>query len=370
VKLLDLADVDIVREVRIPEFSRNLDSSQRNDLAETLSLGIMIQSGYGLSTSQRQLFEPRKNKRESAITPTVDADDPVGELIGSFVVVGNGVDTFADRLRRHISSEPICEDAPEFTVPIPIEVADQRHHYAQVVKRMCRHKSIRTTREAISMLAAFTGSPYDAARALYNLQRESKAPGRDIRLDEVRFALTSLDPEHILPMIGKNSLSKAVHALLAADEPLSQTSLADRADVSTRSIRNHLERLAAFDFIRKTDDGWRFALPFQTNNEPNDTPLPYYVATNKEHQKKVFVRDVLWKVVCKSIDASRYSDPNDPIGSAFYADPKKVIPELCEATEWIKPWVDMIRMLLDEEPSKRSECIEISHIGFTPEYRP
>lgn len=51
--------------------------------------------------------------------------------------------------------------------------------------------------------------------------------------------------------MSKPALSQIVHALIVAAEPLSQTEFAERADVSTDSIRNHAERLAAFDFIRE-----------------------------------------------------------------------------------------------------------------------
>ena len=123
VHLLDSANVDVVREARIPRFSRDFGKSQQADLAETLSVGASIQSRYGESTAYRQLLESREDKRESAIPPTVDADDPFGELIGSFVVVGKSVDQLADPLRRRLSNREVHEDAPEFSVPIPIEEA-------------------------------------------------------------------------------------------------------------------------------------------------------------------------------------------------------------------------------------------------------
>ncbi|EMA55715.1 hypothetical protein C450_00967 [Halococcus salifodinae DSM 8989] len=212
VHLLDLADVDVVREARIPRFSRDFGKNQQADLAETLSVGASIQSRYGESTAYRQLLESREDKRESAIPPTVDADDPFGELIGSFVVVGKSVDQLADPLRRRLSNREIHEDAPEFSVPIPVEEAPDRSQTAQAVQVMCRQKSIRPTRAATSMLAALTGTPYDAARALHNLASETKAPGRTLRLDEVRYGLSALKPTRLLSEMGKPALSKIVHA--------------------------------------------------------------------------------------------------------------------------------------------------------------
>jgi hypothetical protein len=175
---------------------------------------------------------------------------------------------------------------------------------------MCKQKSIRPTREAASMLAAISGTPYDAAKALHNLGSETKAPGRSIRLDEVRFALSTLDAERILPEISKPTLSKVIHALLVADTPLVQSELAERADVSARSIRNHTGRLAAFDFVRKTDSGWRFVLPLRGDGEHDERGediLPWFVAAGGDEQEQTtFVRDVIAEVIYNLLDSERY----------------------------------------------------------------
>jgi hypothetical protein len=59
----------VVREARIPRFSRDFGKRQQADLAETLSIGASIQSRYGESTAYRQLLESHENKRESAVPP-------------------------------------------------------------------------------------------------------------------------------------------------------------------------------------------------------------------------------------------------------------------------------------------------------------
>jgi hypothetical protein len=159
VHLLDLADVEIVREARIPRYSQDFKPSQKADLATTLATGASIQSKYGEFAAYRQLFENREDKR--TFPPSVDADDPFGECIGSFVLVGKSVEGFADRLRRRLANQETHDDAPEFAVEIPVEVATERQHVAHTVREMCRQKSIRPTREATSMLAALTGTPYD-----------------------------------------------------------------------------------------------------------------------------------------------------------------------------------------------------------------
>ena len=120
------------------------------------------------------------------------------------------------------------------------------------------------------------------ARAVHNLESETKAPDREIRLDEVRYALSTLAAKRLLPAMSKPALSRTVHTLLVAETPLIQSELADRAAVSTRWIRDHIEHLAAFDFVRQTDAGWRFALPFHTDEERGKTIHSWFVSSESD----------------------------------------------------------------------------------------
>jgi hypothetical protein len=351
VHLLDLADIDLVREFRLPNFARDYDASDRQNFAETIAIGATIQSRYREFAAYRQLLEEREDKR--TFPPTVDADDPFGQLIGSFVIVGKGVEGCADRLHRRLANRDVHNDAPEFGVRVPVEIADERRHIAQTVKLMCDQKSIRPTRAATSMLGALTGTPYDVARALHNLGSETKSPGRRVRLDEVRYALSTLDTNRILPAMEKPALSKIVHTLLVAETPLVQSELAERAGVSARSIRIHTERLAAFDFIRKTDSGWRFVLPLRGDgkyDERGDDILPWFVATSDEddeQEQDSFVRDVLAGVVHDLLPPDRYADPDDPVAGALFAEPGERVSALREAWEWLDPWLSVVQMLCD-----------------------
>ena len=171
--------------------------------------------------------------------------------------------------------------------------------------------------------------------------------------------------------MSKPTLSKVVHTLLVTDEPLGQSELAERADVSARSIRTHMERLAAFDFVRKTDEGWRFTLPFHTDDERGGDILPWFVATDdnqeqgQQQEQQTLVRDVFAEVVYNLLDSDRYGDPADPVGGALFAKPGERIPALREAWEWLDPWISMIRILLDadngvyskSEPAKRTTAM-------------
>jgi hypothetical protein len=367
--LCNLAGVELVREFRIPEFSRDFDAGDKRDFATTIAKGATIQSRYRQFAAYRQLFETREKKLDGAISPTVDAEDPQGELIGSFSIVGNGAgEAFADRLRRELGATDPREDAPEFDVPIPVATIDgsERRHHAAVVRELYERKSIRPTQAATSVLAALAGTPYDTAAALHNLAPETKAPGRDLRLDEVRFALETLDSDRILPDMSKPALSRIVHALLATDEPLMQAAIAERADVSVRSVRNHAATLAAFDFVRETAEGWRFALPFRTS-ERGETVLPATVATADD---EVTARDVLADALADLLDPDRYADPDDPVAGALFAGPGEVLPALA-AVDWLGPWVAAVRTLTDNntgcsQPTGQSVPGRVATVGEPP----
>ena len=129
---------------------------------------------------------------------------------------------------------------------------------------MCEAKDLTATRTAVTLARAFAGSPYDAADALHTLTPESKAPGREIAPDELRYALSTLSPGRILPDTAP-TVSKVVHALLTTAESLNQRDLADRAGVSTQSVRNHRNILEAFDLLRETEGAFGSRFRSATN---------------------------------------------------------------------------------------------------------
>jgi hypothetical protein len=364
--LLDLAGVDVVQELRLPEFSRHLGSKtdQRADLVKHLALRTAIEATYGQHVVYRQLFEDRPRKRQSAFSVDVDAADPFGSLVTSFVLVGPGVSSLETDLRDGVRNPAaVHEDAPEFALRVPIrDRTDSRSAYAQAVRSMCSAKDLTASRSAVTFCRALTGSPYDTADALHGLAPESKAPGRDIALDEVRYALSTLSSNRILPDASP-TVSKVVHALLTAVEPLSQRELADRAGVSPRSVRSHRAVLEAFDLVRETesktesesDGGLRFALPFRDERDSPDrgaAVLPSYAVGSPDRAAHTRASDVLFGVVDRLIaDPSRLGDPDDPIGGAFF-DPggsDAVSDRLCrpDAWPWLSPWVSLLRALCD-----------------------
>lgn len=317
VHLLDLAGVDVVREVRLSEFSRHFDSDARRDLVQTLVKGARIQSRYGQFTGERQLFEDREGKRESVPTARADPNDPFGSLLGSIVVAGDGVTDLADELRVHLEDRAdVHPDAPEFAIRVPIRESSTRSSVYRAARGMLEARNLSPTREAVGLLAAFTATPYDVVDAIHHgLKTERKQIGRNVRLDEVRLALSTLPADRLLPGIA-NSASKGVAALLAADAPLSQAELCRRAGISTQSWRNHRDDLQLADVVRLDENGWRIALPFATDAERGDRVLPWFVDDGSTTQ------DVMFDVLVERVDdTARLADPDDPVGAACYWPP-------------------------------------------------
>jgi len=341
--LLDVAGVELIREIRIPG---GLGDEDLHELAEMMSVATSIQSSYGHYSTYRQLFEQRDGKRQTAMIPKVDATDPLGELIGSFVI--RSPDT--SRLQPYLSHQlenpaPLHENAPEIAVHIPIREVDQSD-YATVVTRICKRKNLQTTREAVTLCRTLTSGPWATATALNHLRAESRS--RDIRLDEVRVALSHLEPDQLLPSTTP-TVSKAVGALLRSARPLSKTKLAEKAGVSTRSLRRdgNLEVLVALDLVRETAEGnYRFALPFAIDEERGDQVYPDPV--NDEFTTAC---DVLFEIVLATVeDPARIADPDDPIGGVFYG-PELDADPLRRELRWIDPWVRVARLLCNETTS-------------------
>lgn len=264
--LLDLAGVEVVREVRIPEFSDKFSkgghTSRRRDLCKTIAIGAAIQSRYGHHVAYRQLLEDRPDKIEQALDPEVDAADPLAELHGSIVISGHGVEGLEDELRRALERpKEYRSDAPEIAVRIPVRLADGPATTKRVAEVVARSRELELTRESIVALHGFARSPYAVAEAMTALGSESVP--REIHLDELRLALGSLEDDRLLPDATPAARS-GLAALLRAEEPISQAELARRAGISAQSWRNHRDALEVAGLVDETPDGWRCTLPFRS----------------------------------------------------------------------------------------------------------
>jgi len=343
VHLLDLADVGVTVEWRVPDY-RTWNKSDRRTLARSIARGAAIQSTYGEFAAHRQLFEDREDKRERAIVSTVDAADPFGECITSFVVTGPGVgddekgadnrgDDLADLIGDEIDRMERHDDAPDFQIHVPIDeqAGGRRTATAAALRQVCAVKNLSITREAVSWFDAFAATPHDAARAAVELGAETKAPGRRLAHHDVRYALSTLDADRILPDM-PDTIGAMFKTLLTADpdESLTNAEMEARGGPSARSIRRHADTLEAFGVLERTDAGWRL---------PETPPA----ATDDDCRPVDVISDALAELVPK-----RYADPDDPVGAALFGPPGERLPTLREAAGWIGPWIGMVRALCDE----------------------
>jgi len=337
VHLLDVAGVDVVRELCVPS---NLAASDREQLAETVAVASSIQSRYGHFAAYRQLFEGRDEKRESALSPDVDAADPVGEYIGGLVIRSPAADDLATDIAAALE-EPatLHEDAPEFAVRVPVRQARaDRTITAEAVARMGSLKNLSVTSEAVTLFRTLAADVYAATEALHWLAPEDRR--RDIRLDEVRVALGKIDAGRLLPD-APPSARQILQALLRSERPLSRSELADAADVSTRSVRRHLDALVALDLVRETDHGLRLALPFPTDERGAE------IAPTAVTDDLTAAQDLVYELVLARIDdRDRFGDPDDPVCGQFISGSYD-FDRLQAHLPGLTPWVEAAKHLCD-----------------------
>jgi len=320
VHLLDAAGVDLVREIRL---ASGLELDRLKKIGESLGRSILIQSKYGVFAPYRHLIETESG--EPSISPEIDAANPTGTLIGSFVIRGKDAHRIRDSLETQLSSFEFLDEPAEFTIPLTIDEVG-RSTFATTITRMLKSKNLRPTRDAVSIVHALTGSPYDAAYALNQLETESDE--RDVRPDEIRYALSHLEAERILPGLAP-TVGKVVQTLIEATEPLTQTELAKRSDVSTQSIRNNRDVLEALDLVTVDGTTWRLSLSFRTTVERRDPVQPSTVGS-------AFI-DAVDSLLEVTLPPERYADPNDEVGQVlFYPQTPWVLVDHPDLRAWVE----------------------------------
>lgn len=255
VHLLDAAGVDVVRDVRVPA---GLNGDYVDDLGETISVGLMIQAGYGSHNAYRQLIEDREEKRSRSFGVEVDAADPVGSVIGSMVVRGGSAEHVGEAVTSEFESVEVHDDAPAFTVPVTVEGVS-RENVAVAATRVLSRKNIRVTRDLVSVLDAVVPSPFAVTQALEQLDAEQES--REMDASELRYALTRVPVDSVLPDL-PSSAGKIVSVLLDATEPLTTTEVAERIDKETQTVRNRKDALVSTGLVQ-TGGGWRVMLSFR-----------------------------------------------------------------------------------------------------------
>ena len=302
-QLLDLADVDLVRVVKLPEFSRRFTEDRRDELFRSLAIGTAIASNYGHHVAYRHLFEDRTEKRQQAFNPTIDAADPWARPIGSWVLAGDfsgKTDAVAEALHEEFSGLDPHDDAPELAIRTTIRTEPTRRQVAETARRMLSTKELKLTPRATSVLHGLARTPFDVADALHHLAGENG----DRRVDaaEIRYALAQLAPGRLLRGFDgrRTTPRKLVSALLSADRPLTPAELDDLADVSSRSRRDHLADLEAVGLVENDDRGVRLRLSFRDvageHGERYRDVWPAFVDGDPEHRPTVHTAATVLRV--------------------------------------------------------------------------
>jgi len=291
--LFDLLDIEVAWEIRVPDFTSDFGADRIDELVKTIANNASIASKYGHHVAYRHLYESRTDKREQALEPTIDESNPYGELLGSISVIGNfggRTEEFASALEDRLSSPAeLHDDAPEFAIRVPVETTPGRSGYSRVVRRMCEWKGLEATPKAVTLFSGLCRTPYDAAVAIGNgLSKETDR--REIRISEVRLAVSSLPSNRLLEGAtpGVRAMTKT---LLGTDKPLTRTELADLADISTETVRRHLDVLLGSGMATENDGKIRLRIAFNTDNERHSDRVPSFML-----DELAFGRDVVYEV--------------------------------------------------------------------------
>lgn len=272
--LLDLADVELVRVLKIPEFSRRFDAERAEPLWKTIAYGSTLGARYGNHVAYRQLFENRTDKRRQAFEPTIDAADPVARDAGSWVIVGDfcgRTDEVADGIAAAFSEFSAHDDAPEMQVRSSIQTEPTRRQVAETARRALDMKGLKLTPEATSLFHAVARTPFDVVNAIAE-GLEGGNDGRRIDASEVRRSLAELSSNRLLRGFDGRQTTprRLLSALLEADAPLRRSELDERAGVSARSRRDHLRDFLEVGLAIETDHGVRLDLSFGGLEEDNE----------------------------------------------------------------------------------------------------
>lgn len=279
-RMLDYCGVAITRYIQLPEYASDWHTSEnhrrRRSIFKTIAKASTVSGKYGAYTAERTMFEPRPQKRDFVLgTPTVTSNES-GQLVGSWSIIGRGVSKMLnptdgpglrDALEDPAELQEDGENFAVFDVPLTIHADRTDEAVQSSIQRMCEQKNIRATDIGRRILHGCVGSVMDITRALNHLAPEPEDMRRDIRLDEIRRALATVPSGRLLADTPSRSVGKLLKTMLNTTKPLSQTELANKADVSTQTVRNNTETLEALAIVERTETEpgepveWRCSLP-------------------------------------------------------------------------------------------------------------
>ena len=284
-RIYDMLGVDIHRVVDVPDWAVENDDRRRH-LVGMLAKQTTIASRYGVYSAYRVLYEPREDKREQLLgTPDVSPADPVGDVCGSWVLVGDKVGSLREDLEDLDERLGLQEDGEHFapfTLGLSVVDGNRREAYATALSRRLSLTNLEATRQAISLFRALTRDVLAASRAVrYGLHHDNN--GREIDLFELRPALSVLEADEIVPEFGGRVVSEVILALLDVDGPITRSDLAELIGRSGQAFRDNedsFDELETLGLLERTDLGpgrgteWRLTLPFGDERGKESAPTP------------------------------------------------------------------------------------------------
>lgn len=341
IHLLAFTDVEIVREVRVPDAirdwgtPRSTSSTEKDDrrraFLESLAKQAAIESQYGHFVPYRALYEQNEDKRNSSIMPSVDHTQPYGEYIGSTLLVGPGITDWEPDLRAALENPgPVHEDAPDLNVRHHIRTSASRRHISMALREILEQKNLSLTREASLLFTSLVGNEYATVAAVFDaLKPSQKQPGREIRSVELRRALTELSPRELLPEHSGRALKDVLHALLRVDEWVSTSELCAEAGISEKTFRETVrDQLKRAGLLAGDGHGWRLTLHFtDERGYTSRFQYPWPLHTRPETGdlpplEQRLTHDVLWSAAQSLPEPpDRYATPGDPLADILYHPP-------------------------------------------------
>ena len=159
----------------------------------------------------------------------------------------------------------------------------------------------------------------------------------------------TLEPGQLLSDLPP-AVGRIVQAHLTAESWFSQRELADRAVVSTRTIRNYRDRLETLDLIRVDKNGYRLALSFQTATERHDPVVPAVLEGNQT------LLDAADSLLGTILPPNRYGDPNDLLGSALFWPPN---PSRLLDHPTVGPWIRLAAIFTATESTEDNRAVQM-----------
>jgi hypothetical protein len=377
VAILDECDVDTTRYLSFDEYTRNWHTTnggdRRRSVLKTMAKMSTIGSFCGGYPAERVMFESRADKRAFSLgAPDTTAGDSIGELAGSWCVVGDAVSRFVDpddgdglaaMLENPGEYQPDMENYAEFETPISIRSDRSREAARSAAEHALAQKTLRPTPAAISAFAGLVGSTFDVTEAISRaLDGEDRQ--RRIRLDEVRRVLAHVPDERLLTDVPERKIGHVLGSLLRANEPLSTAALASESGVSLETLRNYvsqLEALAAVERIALGPGGgyeWSCTLPTREErpDNPDDEHSPWADTTTT-------VRGKSFDHILHDLATTLYSDDcstgcrDRPPSLADHAGVIRNEPALCREVSGLAAWLPTVAALTDtallDEPFAR-----------------